>query len=213
MVSVYALVFNLSRNTQRVGALFSSKMIDLLTVIPSLARPRTLMASLHATLTAEKNCIAIKQHARCQELSSLRLPKSNLYAVRWRQNDLTFELSPTVLPVLAYTLKALKDPHNRITYMKPISSPLCFCFWEYEGKIWRTGTRTHLSQRELLSDADPRPAVERYVGPRFGRPLFPSFGAVLRCGWEVCRGWGVEVLASLHEQGRVADIGAFEDAW
>ena len=45
-----------------------------------------------------------------------RLPKPNFYAVLWRHNDRTFRLSSAVLPVPAYTLEALQNPYNRITY-------------------------------------------------------------------------------------------------
>ena len=46
----------------------------------------------------------------------LRFPKPNLDAVTWRYDDLTFELGSVVIPVLAYTLKALQNPHDRIAY-------------------------------------------------------------------------------------------------
>ena len=36
--------------------------------------------------------------------------------------------------------------------------------------------------------------------------------AVLPYGWEVCGRWSVEVLASLHDEGCIADGGAFRDA-
>ena len=51
-----------------------------------------------------------------EKSTNLRFPKPNLDAVTGRHNDLTFELRSIVIPVLAYTLKALQNPHNDITY-------------------------------------------------------------------------------------------------
>ena len=100
-----------------------------------------------------------------------RLPKSNFDAVTWRYNNLTFKLSCAVLPVPAYTLEALKYSYNCITY----TSHQFLTHGISEGST----PRTHLSQRELLSNADPRPAVERYISPGLGRPLVPPLRTIL----------------------------------
>ena len=63
-----------------------------------------------------QKCIGSRLPYKYDALSSLCLPKSNMNAVPWRQNNLTFELCLTILPVFAYSLEALKYPHNRITY-------------------------------------------------------------------------------------------------
>ena len=48
--------------------------------------------------------------------TNLRFLKPNLDAVSGRHHDLTFDLRSIVIPVLAYTLKALQNPDNCITY-------------------------------------------------------------------------------------------------
>ena len=64
-----------------------------------------------------------------EKSTNLRFPKPNLDAVTGRHNDLAFELGSIVIPVLAYTLKALQNPHNGITYEN--HQPIAW-FMDYE---------------------------------------------------------------------------------
>ena len=84
-----------------------------------------------AKLRSVKNTSAVQasQH-RFINSSNLRLPKSNLNAVFWRQNNLRLELSSAVLPVFADSVEALKYPYNRITYTSHQHTP---CSWILDG--------------------------------------------------------------------------------
>jgi len=69
----------------------------------------------------------------------------------------------------------------------------------------------HLSQGELLADADARATVEWDVLPRLGLPREPAVRAE---GLDVGELFGhgrVQVGAALHHEGAVADGGVLED--
>ena len=78
-----------------------------------------------------------------------------------------------------------------------------------EGKSFQ---RTHFRQSELLSNTNPRSAVERDIMPALRLPDFPALWAEDVVGRELLRGGRVEVWTAVHVQRRVADRGVFQDA-
>lgn len=83
-----------------------------------------------AKLRSVKNTPHLPYKHHIINSSNLPLPKSNLNAVFWRQNNLRLKLSSAVLPVFADSVEALKYPYNRITYISHQHTP---CSWILGG--------------------------------------------------------------------------------
>ena len=98
--------------------------------------------------------------------------KSNLHARLWLQHNVTLEARELIVAAF-HPLKRLQNPHHRVS---------------------------HLGQCELLSDADPWPAVERDVRPRARRPVVPALGHEGEVVWEAGAGGWVDVWSALHHE-------------
>jgi hypothetical protein len=138
--------------------------------------------SLVTTITAGD---AIFIYLRPTSISTL---KRNMHTISRLQNNIRPPARELPTTTILNPLKLLQNPHNSIP---------------------------HLSQRKLLPNANSRAPIERNVRPRLRRPRVPARRVeFLRVG-EGFRGVGgvvrgVDVLAVLQDERRVADGGVFE---
>ena len=106
--------------------------------------------------------------------SSLGSPETNIYAIARLKNNLGLEKRVSSIHLL----------HMAFHPVKPLEQP--------------TEDIPHLGQRELLSDADPGPSVERHKQPRLGLPVEPPVGTEHGRVGELFAGGRVQIRPSLH---------------
>lgn len=130
--------------------------------------------------------------------AALPLPKAHLDPMSRTNHNLALDLLLPLPPTHVDPFEPLQNPRDRVAFPARTTPPLA----SNQAPLTRRKARlTHLSQSELLPNADPWASVERYIVPALRRPILPAFRTVGLYIRGLGGGSRVQVRAALHVKG------------